>query len=99
MGLAVNGGSFQFAFTLEKAEQIEKPATVPPENPQIGSMVIRAMKTNTGIIYLGGEGVSASNGFELSAGDSISADIEGAGKLWGFATKAADKVCVFWVGP
>ena len=64
-------------------------------------MVIRALKGNAGIIYLGGSAANASaaKGFELAAGDSISVDVMGGGQIWMNGTKTNDKVCVAWVGP
>lgn len=41
----------------------------------VQSVTIKALSTNTGIIYVGNSSVSSSNGFQLSAGDSISMDI------------------------
>lgn len=39
------------------------------------SVTIKAALSNTGIIYVGNSTVSASNGFELGAGDTVSMDI------------------------
>lgn len=39
------------------------------------SLTVKAKPTNTGLIYVGDSAVSSSNGFILSAGDSISLDI------------------------
>lgn len=39
------------------------------------SVTIKALATNTGIIYVGSSTVASSNGFELAAGDSVSLDI------------------------
>lgn len=39
------------------------------------SVTIKALISNTGLIYVGNSTVAASNGFQLSAGDSISLDI------------------------
>lgn len=41
----------------------------------IKSVTVKALSTNTGLIYVGNSTVSSSNGFQLSAGDSISMDI------------------------
>jgi len=103
-------GSFQVELAVGgTAQAVEKPAAKPGEdNPQIGSVVVRAMKGNTGIIYLGGEKgklgsgentATAAEGFELAAGDAISLDIQGLGRAWMNGTHAGDKVCVCWTGP
>lgn len=41
----------------------------------IKSVTIKALSTNTGIIYVGDTSVSSSNGYQLSAGESVSMDI------------------------
>lgn len=41
----------------------------------IKSVAIKALITNTGLIYVGDTTVASSNGFSLSAGDTISLDI------------------------
>lgn len=95
-------GAFQFTFTLEKPERIEKPTPTPGnENPSIHTAIVKAAKANTGVIFIGNakETVDATHGFELGAGDAISMDVESLGDLAGFATKAGDKVHVFFVGP
>ena len=46
------------------------------------SITIKAKIANTGIIYVGNAGVSSSNGFELSAGDTVSLDINDASDVW-----------------
>lgn len=59
-----------------------------------GGIVIKALKTNTGTIYVGGSTVSSANGFQLAAGDtvafaindasnvSIDASVNGEGVSW-----------------
>lgn len=42
----------------------------------VKSVTIKAGLSNTGVIYVGDSTVSASNGFELAAGDSVSMDID-----------------------
>lgn len=39
------------------------------------SVTVKALITNTGLIYVGNSTVSSSNGLQLSAGDTISLDI------------------------
>lgn len=41
----------------------------------IKSVTVKALSTNTGFIYVGDTSVSSTNGFQLSAGDSVSMDI------------------------
>ena len=46
------------------------------------SITIKALAGNTGFIYVGGSGVSSSNGFELDAGDSVTLAIDEADEIW-----------------
>lgn len=39
------------------------------------SVTVKAKLANTGIIYVGGSGVTSANGFQLAAGDTVSFDI------------------------
>jgi hypothetical protein len=39
------------------------------------SVTVKALAANSGTIYVGNSSVSASNGFQLAAGDSVSMDI------------------------
>lgn len=41
----------------------------------VKSVTIKALATNTGVIYVGNATVSSANGFQLAAGDSVSMDI------------------------
>lgn len=95
-------GVFQNEIAAEKvAQQVEKPGIKPGQgNPQMGDVSIRALKGNTGVIYLGGDNtVTNLTGYELAAGDSINLSITTLGNLWAYGTKAADKLCVMFTGP
>lgn len=41
----------------------------------VTSLTIKALSTNTGIIYVGNASVASSNGYQLSAGESVSIDL------------------------
>lgn len=41
----------------------------------ITSVTVKALSTNTGLIYVGNSTVASTNGFQLSAGDSVSMDV------------------------
>ena len=95
-------GSFQV--TLAEAEPkeyaVESPTPLPAApQPQIGSASVRAMKGNTGIIYVGAKGVTKTNGYDLASGDVVIVDVLGLAEMFATATKAGDKLCVFWIGP
>ena len=40
------------------------------------SIIVKALAGNTGNIYVGGSGVTSSNGFVLAAGDTVSIDTD-----------------------
>ena len=48
----------------------------------IKSVTVRALSTNTGLIYIGSSSVSLANGFELSPQETVSIDINDPSKLW-----------------
>lgn len=48
----------------------------------INSVVIKALSTNTGTIWVGGSAVTSANGFELSASDSVSISVNNLNLLW-----------------
>ena len=48
----------------------------------IASVTVKASATNTGYIYVGSSSVSSSNGFQLSARDAVSIDIDNLSKVY-----------------
>lgn len=46
------------------------------------TITIRALSTNTGFIYVGNIGVSASNGFQLSKDETVSLDLDNLNKIY-----------------
>lgn len=71
-------------------------------------VLIQAPSTNTGITYLGDNQVSATNGIELAASDSITLSAQDLGlgratiklnELWLDVATSADKVIVFYLEP
>lgn len=48
----------------------------------IKSVTVKASEANTGYIYVGSSTVSAANGFELSARDVVSIDIDNLSKVY-----------------
>ena len=61
------------------------------------SVTIKSMDSNTGIIYLGIVGVTNSNGFELSAGESISISIDNTNRLYAIASSVNQKLCIIGI--
>lgn len=64
-------------------------------NPAKHSVVIRASVTNTGTLYIGGSGVSTSNGIPLTAGESLKLPIDDANKVYAIAS--VDNQALSWV--
>jgi len=71
----------------------------------VRNAAVKALAANTGIIYLGAEGVSATTGYPLAAGESIviaAIDTRGSDgsydlrTFWANASAGGDKVAVFY---
>lgn len=56
------------------------------------SVTITALAGNAGIIYVGGSGVTSANGHQVTAGSSVSLDINSLGAVWIDATNSGDSV-------
>lgn len=56
-------------------------------------VIVQALSTNTGLIYLGDSAVSSGNGFELQAGQATSAGVSNTNALWVDASVNGDKIC------
>jgi hypothetical protein len=55
------------------------------------------MDSNNGVVYLGIFGVTNSNGFELSAGESISISIDNTNRLYAIASSINQKLCIIGI--
>lgn len=55
-------------------------------------VIVQALSTNAHVVYIGGSGVSASNGFELQAGQATSIAIDNLNKLY-VAGTLNEKIC------
>lgn len=53
-------------------------------------VVLTALSTNTGIIYIGGQGVTSTTGYPLSPGQSISYAVNNTNLLYVVGTVAGD---------
>lgn len=56
------------------------------------SVTITALTTNAGVIYVGGSGVTSANGYQLTAGSSVSLDINSLGAVWIDAANSGDSI-------
>lgn len=63
--------------------------------PEGFAVVIKAMGDNSGKIYIGGPGVSTSNGYELGAGDGIGLRVSNLNYVYAIADTENQKIC--WI--
>lgn len=63
------------------------------------SVTVRAKVTNTNLVYLGGSGVTAANGYDLSPGEAVSLDVTNTNSVWVDAATNGDSVSYVWVAP
>ena len=63
-----------------------------PANPLQNGLIVTALSTNTGTIYVGGGGVTAGSGYPLSAGQSISFAVANASGISIIGSNATDKI-------
>lgn len=57
-------------------------AVVIKSDTTIKGVTVKALTTNTGLVYVGDSSVSSANGFELQAGESVSIDIDNTNKVY-----------------
>jgi len=63
----------------------------------IDSVTIKALSTNTGLIYVGTSTVSSADGFQLSAGDSVSLDVDNLTDVYIDSAVDTEGVSYIWV--
>lgn len=61
------------------------------------SITIKALSTNTGLIYVGTSTVASSNGFQLSAGESISLDITNTNLVYIDSAVNGEGITSIWI--
>ena len=59
-------------------------------------VLVKAISTNTGIVYIGKTGVTTISGYELTAGEAVSIEIDNVNKIFAIASVAGQGVC--WIG-
>jgi hypothetical protein len=67
-----------------------------PDATLTNGVYVRAMSTNTGLVYVGNDGandVSSTNGYELASGQSILLQVDNISDIWFDASISGDKVC------
>jgi len=69
-----------------------------PATAKYTGFLIRALSTNSGLVYVGNDGagdVTSANGFELSAGDVVYVECSSLSDLWFDSASDGDKLC--WI--
>lgn len=80
-------------FTIYSGQQTATTgAVVLPSQYLYGGIVLTALNTNTGIIYIGPAGVTASTGYPLIAGQSISYKVLNLNEIFMIGTNTTDKL-------
>jgi hypothetical protein len=59
-------------------------------------MTVKALSTNTGLIYVGDATVTSANGFVLSASESVSMDVENTSLVYVDSSVNAEGVSVIY---
>ena len=59
-------------------------------------VLVKALSTNTDIVYVGKSGVTADTGYELTAGEAVSFEVDDVNKVFAVASVAGQRVC--WIG-
>lgn len=67
-------------------------AEVIASSQAIHSVTVKALSTNTAVVYIGSTGVTTSNGFELLAGESISLDVDDLSDVYVISGSASQEV-------
>lgn len=82
--------------TIGTASQLLAPPP-PNQDQRAGSgVLVKALKGNTGTIYVGGSTVTAANGYPLEAGESEYFPVDDPSRLWVIASAAGQIVGVWW---
>lgn len=59
-------------------------------------VLVKALSTNTGVVYIGKTGVATTSGYELTAGEAVTIEIDDVNKVFGIADTTGQKVS--WIG-
>jgi len=59
----------------------------------INGVVVQALSTNTASVFIGGSSVTTANGFELTAGSSLTISPSNINLVYVIGSNATDKVC------
>lgn len=64
----------------------------------LNGTAVKALSTNTGIVYVGGPGVTVATGYPLAAGEAVSLDLLDGDEVWAIASAAAQELRLLAVG-
>ncbi len=67
-----------------------------PGNVLKNGVIVQALSTNTGTIYVGGSGVTAGNGYPLAAGQQVPLNVANTNLIYMLGTNTSDKIA--WIG-
>jgi hypothetical protein len=68
-----------------------------PSYPLKSGVLVKALATNNGRVYIGGPGVTSSNGFELSKSESLWLRVADLGALYLTCSAANEGICLLGV--
>jgi len=61
--------------------------------PATNGVLVQALAANTNNVYIGGSGVTSSNGFELQPGQAVPFTVDNVADLYVIGGTGSDKVC------
>jgi hypothetical protein len=82
---------FSYGQTTIGTTEVQLPAAA-----CVKGVLVKALSTNTGIVYIGKTGVLATTGYELTAGEAVTIEVDNVNKLFAIADTADQKVS--WIG-
>lgn len=95
-----NVGSFQVTLTTATTRQkLVAGLTGGRLNASLTAVVVKSIRANTGLIYLGDSTVTASIGFEVGPGEAVPMDAIGMNEMYAVSDTDAQVLNVLWIGP
>ena len=68
------------------------------DNQPCAAVMVKALQTNTGYMYIGNDGagdVTSANGYQLDANDSVYLEVDNLSQLWVDCSVNGESVC--WI--
>lgn len=63
-----------------------------PNQPMVNSIAVKALSTNTGTVYIGPVGITASTGYPLAPGEAMGFSVTNANAVYILGQNTTDKV-------